>query len=144
MKGFQETREAAQENRKWFVVDATDKHVGRLATRIASVLRGKHNPRYTPSVDTGDHVVVINADKVKFSGLKEESKVYFRHTGYIGGIKQTTAKELREKKPEEIIIKAVSGMIPKNNLGRQQAKKLRVYAGDTHPHTAQQLQELSV
>lgn len=144
MKGFLETRENALENRKWFVVDATDKHVGRLASQVAAVLRGKHNPRYTPHVDTGDFVVVINADKVKFSGLKEERKVYYRHTGFTGGIKATTPAKLRAKKPEEIVKKAVTGMIPKTNLGRKQAKKLRVYVGDVHPHSAQQLKELTV
>jgi len=122
---------------KWWFVDAKDQILGRLATRIASRLRGKHNPLFTPHVDTGDWVVVINADKIVLTGKKMEKKNYYRHSGYIGGLKTTTAKELIEKSPEDLIRFAVKGMLPKNKLGRKLFKKLKVYAGDKHPHEAQ-------
>jgi large subunit ribosomal protein L13 len=122
---------------KWYVVDAKDAVLGRLAVRIATHLRGKNKPVYTPNVDTGDFVIVINADKIRLTGRKYTDKVYYHHSGYIGGIKAQTAKELLEKKPERIIEKAVWGMLPKNRLGRSMFKKLKVYKGAEHPHKAQ-------
>ena len=124
--------------KKWYVVDAKDKIVGRIATQIAMRLRGKHKPIFTPHADTGDFVVVVNADKVAFTGRKWDNKIYYRYTGYIGGLKKMTAKEMLEKKPEEIIRFAVKRMLPKNSLGRSQLKKLKIYAGPDHPHEAQQ------
>ena len=123
---------------KWFVVDAEGQVLGRLASNIASRIRGKHNPMYTPSADTGDWIVVINAEKVVLTGKKLTDKVYHRHSGYSGGITSTTAKEMLAKRPEEVIRIAVKGMLPKNRLGSDLNKKLRVYAGPDHPHTAQQ------
>ena len=123
--------------RKWYVVDAKDAVLGRLATKIATYIRGKNKPIFTPNVDTGDFVIVINADKVRLTGKKLTDKVYYHHSGYVGGIKAQTAKELFEKKPEEIIEKAVWGMLPKNKLGRAMIKKLKVYRGSEHPHKAQ-------
>lgn len=130
--------------KKWYVVDAQGQILGRLASEIARRLRGKHKPNYSTFMDTGDFIVVVNADKVQLSGKKWDDKIYYRHTGYIGGIKQLTAKELREKKPEELILKAVKGMLPKNPLGRTQLKKLKVYAGSNHPHEAQQPEQLEL
>ena len=124
-------------NHDWFVVDATDKVLGRLATEIARILRGKHKPQYAPFIDTGDHVVVINAEKVRVTGKKSEQKRYYRHTGYPGGIRVEEYKEVLEKHPERIVQKAVRGMLPHNTLGRQMFKKLRVYAGPEHRHQAQ-------
>ena len=129
-------------NRRWFVVDADGEVVGRLCTRIATVLRGKHHPEYTPHVDTGDYVIVINADKVRFTGNKENVKIYQNYSGYPGGLKELTASEIRERKPERLIENAVKGMLPKNKLGNAMIKKLFVYAGSEHPHTAQQPQPL--
>jgi len=123
--------------RKWYVVDAKDAVLGRLATKIATYIRGKNKPVFTPNVDTGDFIIVVNADKVKLTGNKLTDKVYYHHTGYIGGIKAETAKDLLEKKPERIIEKAVWGMLPKNKLGRAMIKKLKVYKGPDHPHKAQ-------
>ncbi len=123
--------------RKWYVVDARDAVLGRLATKIAVQLRGKNKPVFTPNVDTGDFIIVINAEKVRLTGNKMTDKVYYHHTGYIGGIKAETAKEMFEKHPERIIEKAVWGMLPKNTLGRQMLKKLKVYKGAEHPHKAQ-------
>ena len=131
-------------NKKWYLVDARDKIVGRLASRIAHRLRGKHKPIFTPHADTGDFIVVINADKVALSGRKWDNKIYYRHSGYIGGLKQRRAKELLEKKPEDILRFAVKGMLPKNSLGRRQLKKLKIYAGSEHPHEAQQLEKLEI
>jgi len=131
-------------HKKWYLVDARDKVVGRLASRIAHRLRGKHKPIFTPHTDTGDFIVVINADKVTFTGRKWDNKVYYRHSGYIGGLKQRRAKELLEKKPEDILRFAVKGMLPKNSLGRRQLKKLKIYAGSEHPHEAQQLEKLEI
>ena len=128
----------------WYIVDAENLIVGRLASRVASVLRGKHKPAYTPNIDTGDFVVVVNADKVRFTGAKETDKKYFRHSGYPGGVTITTPKEVRVKKPTFIIEKAVKGMLPKNPLGRQMLKKLKVYAGPEHPHEAQQPEPLAL
>jgi len=124
-------------DRKWYVVDAKDVVLGKLATKVATYLRGKNKPVFTPNVDTGDFIIVINADKIKLTGNKVSDKVYYHHTGYIGGIKAQTAKELLEKKPERIIEKAVWGMLPKNRLGRAMIKKLKVYRGAEHPHQAQ-------
>jgi large subunit ribosomal protein L13 len=124
--------------RKWYVVDANGKTLGRLAARVAILLRGKHKPTFTPHVDTGDHVVIINAEKVYLSGAKMETKTYSHHTGYPGGLKTVTARHLHEKKPTELLEKAIKGMLPKNTLGKQMARKLKVYAGAEHPHQAQQ------
>jgi len=123
---------------KWWVVDADGKVLGRLATSIASILRGKHNPLFTPHVDTGDSVIVINAEKVTLTGNKLKQTNYYRHSGYIGGLKTITAEKLFEKRPEDIIRFAVKGMLPKNRLGRKIYKKLKVYTGGQHPHDAQQ------
>lgn len=123
--------------RKWYVVDATDKTLGRLSSQIASVLRGKNKPTYTPSIDTGDYVIVINADKIKVTGKKLDQKMYYRHSDYVGGMKEATLKEMMAKKPEDVIKLAVKGMLPKGPLGRQMIKKLHVYAGAEHAHAAQ-------
>lgn len=125
-------------NRDWYVVDASDQVLGRLATQIAMRLRGKHKPIFTPHVDTGDFVIVINADKVKLTGRKTDQKMYWRHSGYPGGIKGVSARRMLENKPEELIRQAVRGMLPKNRLGRKLLKKLKVYTGTEHPHQAQQ------
>lgn len=124
--------------RKWYLINAENKVLGRLASEIASRLRGKNNPRFVPYADTGDFVVVVNADKVLLTGKKTDQKIYYRHTGYIGGLKTITAKKLKEKKPEELLRLAVKGMLPKNSLGRKLNKKLKIYAGPEHPHQAQQ------
>ncbi len=131
-------------DKKWYLVDAKDKVLGRLATQIAMRLRGKHKPIFTPHADTGDFVVVINADKVTLTGRKWTNKIYYRHSGYIGGLKQISAKKLHEKKPEDILRFAVRGMLPKNSLGRRQMKKLKIYAGANHPHEAQQPEKLEI
>jgi large subunit ribosomal protein L13 len=123
--------------RKWYVIDADGKNLGRLASEVASILRGKKKPIYTPHVDCGDYVIVINAEKVEVTGKKRQEKIYKRHTGYPGGLRETTLGEMRASKPEEIILHAVRGMMPKGKLGRQMFKKLKVYAGPEHPHTAQ-------
>lgn len=128
----------------WFVVDLKDQVLGRAAAKIAHVLRGKHKAIFTPHVDTGDFVIVLNADKVRLTGNKLADKKYYRHTGYPGGIREITAGKLLEKRPEDIIKKAVKGMLPKNKLGRQMFKKLKVYAGSDHPHAAQQPKSLEV
>ena len=130
--------------KKWFIVDASDKVVGRLATEIASRLRGKHKPTYSTFIDNGDFIVVINAETVAFTGKKWDDKKYYRHSGYMGGLTETTAKEMLEKKPTDIIFKAVKGMLPKNSLGRAQLKKLKVYAGTEHPHEAQLPEKLEL
>lgn len=124
-------------DRKWYVVDAKDAILGRLAVKVATYLRGKNKPVFTPNVDTGDFVIVINADKLRLTGNKMTDKVYYHHSGYVGGIKAETAKELFENKPERILEKAVWGMLPKNKLGRMMIKKLKVYKGAEHPHKAQ-------
>ncbi|NMB25516.1 MAG: 50S ribosomal protein L13 [Firmicutes bacterium] len=131
-------------DRKWYVIDAEDKVLGRLAGEIATILRGKHKPQFTPHMDTGDFVIVVNAEKVKLTGKKREQKTYYWHTGYPGGIRSRTAGELLARKPEEVIRKAVWGMLPKNKLSRQQLTKLKVYAGPDHPHAAQMPQPLEV
>jgi len=131
-------------DRKWYVVDAKDQVLGRLATRIASVIRGKHKPIFTPNMDTGDFVIVINAEKVRLTGKRETQKEYFSHSGFPGGVRIRTFAELKEKHPERIIEKAVKGMLPKNRLGRKLIKKLKVYAGETHPQAAQKPEILSL
>jgi len=137
MKTYFPTKKAMQDNRKWLIIDATDQVVGRLATKVANILRGKKNPAVTPHLDSGDFVVVINAEKVRFTGQKWENKMYRHHTGYIGHLKEETAKRVRDRHPEDIIREAVKGMLPKNTLGREQALKLKVYTGSNHPHMAQ-------
>jgi large subunit ribosomal protein L13 len=131
-------------NHEWFVVDATDQRLGRLASEIANILRGKNKPEYTPHMDTGDFVIVINADKVKVTGKKRTQKVYHRHSGRPGGIKTETFAHLQARLPERIVEHAVKGMLPKNSLGRQLFTKLKVYAGTEHPHQAQKPQELKI
>lgn len=130
--------------REWYFVDAENQIVGRLASRIASVLRGKHKPQFTPHVDTGDFVIVVNADRARFTGSKETQKQYFQYSGYPGGDRLHTPEEMRERKPEFIVRNAVKGMMPKGPLGRRMLKKLRVYAGPDHPHAAQQPKELTL
>ena len=130
--------------RDWFVVDADGKTLGRLASEIAHRLRGKHKPEYTPHVDTGDYIVVVNAEKIRVSGRKETDKMYYHHTGFPGGIKEISLDKLREKAPERILQTAVKGMLPKNPLGRAMFRKLKVYAGSEHGHTAQQPQILEI
>jgi large subunit ribosomal protein L13 len=123
---------------RWYVVDAEGKVLGRLASEVAARLKGKHNPLYTPHVDMGDSIVVINADKIVLTGRKWDQKIYYRHSGYVGGLKEINARKLLEKRPEDLVRFAVKGMLPKNRLGRQMIKKLKVYTGDQHPHEAQQ------
>ena len=129
---------------KWVIADADGKVLGRLASVVAGRLRGKHNPQYTPHADTGDWVVVINADRIRLTGRKMDQKKYYRHSGYTGGLTTTTAKDLMEERPEDLIRFAVKGMLPKNKLGRKLFKKLKVYSGDQHPHEAQQPEALEI
>ena len=142
MKTYSANSQTVQRN--WYVVDAADKTLGRLASRIALYLRGKHKPEYTPHVDTGDYIVVINADKVKVTGNKFTDKKYYRHSGFPGGIKEMTFDKLQAKKPESVIEIAVKGMLPKNSLGREMFRKLKVYSGAKHQHAAQQPQPLDL
>ena len=142
MKTFSAKPETVK--RDWYVVDATDKVLGRLAAEIAHRLRGKHKAEYTPHVDTGDYIVVINADKIAVTGNKETDKVYHHHTGYPGGLKSITLQKLRAKAPEQILQNAVRGMLPKNPLGRAMFRKLKVYAGAEHAHAAQQPKALEI
>ena len=142
MKTFSAKAETVEHD--WFVVDATDKVLGRIAAEIASRLRGKHKPEYTPHVDTGDYIVVVNAEKVRVTGNKAKDKKYYHHTGYIGGIKEISFEKLIEKAPERAIESAVKGMLPRGPLGRSMLKKLKVYAGEQHPHAAQQPRELTL
>ncbi|MEW6726678.1 MAG: 50S ribosomal protein L13 [Bacillota bacterium] len=128
---------AGEIERKWYVIDAEGKHLGRLAAEAAAILRGKHKPIFTPHVDTGDHVIVINADKVVLTGDKPDKKIYYRHSGYPGGLKSMTYRTFLARKPEEAVRKAIVGMLPHNKLGAQMAKKLKVYKGAEHPHEAQ-------
>lgn len=130
--------------RAWFVVDATDLPLGRLASEVAQILRGKHKPTFTPHIDTGDHVIVVNAEKIAITSDKSVQKIYYRHSGFPGGLKEETFEELMSRKPERIIERAVRGMIPKNRLGRQIGSKLKVYAGPDHPHQAQGPQPLEL
>jgi large subunit ribosomal protein L13 len=124
--------------RGWFLIDGEGKVLGRLASEVAMRLRGKNNPRFVPYGDTGDFIIVVNAEKIRLTGRKMDQKVYYRHTGYIGGLKSITARKLKEKRPEELLRQAVKGMLPKNSLGRKLNKKLKVYVGADHPHAAQQ------
>lgn len=142
MKTF--SAKPASVQRDWYLVDASDKTLGRLASEVARRLRGKHKPEYTPHVDTGDYIVIVNADKVKVTGKKERDKKYYHHTGFPGGIRETDFQTLREQKPERIIELAVRGMMPRNPLGRDMLRKLKVYAGSEHPHNAQQPQSLEI
>lgn len=131
-------------DRKWHVIDASDVVLGRLAAKAATIIRGKHKPIFTPNMDTGDFVIVVNAEKIKLTGKREQMKTYFTHSMYPGGVKVKTFAEIRAKKPEYIITHAVKGMLPKNRLGRQLIKKLKVYAGAEHPHSAQKPEALSL
>lgn len=142
MKTYNARNETVQHN--WFIVDAAGKTLGRLASEIAKRLRGKHKPEYTPHVDTGDYIVVINAGEIKVTGNKAKDKVYYRHSGYPGGIKEITFEKLLAQKPVRVIEIAVKGMLPKNPLGRAMYRKLKVYAGSQHPHEAQQPQLLNI
>ena len=138
------TAKAGQVQHGWYVVDAQDKVLGRLAVQIATRLRGKHKPEYTPHVDTGDFIVVVNVSKLRVTGRKDERKVYYRHTGYPGGLKETNFKKLQAKKPTRVLQLAVKGMLPKGPLGYAMLRKLKVYAGATHPHSAQQPKALEI
>lgn len=135
---------ASEIEQKWFIVDADNKVLGRLASEIAQILRGKHKPTFVPHLDVGDFVVVVNADKVRLTGRKSEYKTYFRHSGYPGGQKFTTVAEMLEKHPERVIVSAVKGMLPSNKLASKQIKKLKVYAGEDHPHESQQPEVLDI
>lgn len=134
----------AEVERKWYVVDAADKTLGRLSANVAAVLRGKNKPVFTPHIDTGDYVIIINADKIKVTGKKMSDKIYYNHSDYPGGMKETTLGEMLAKKPAMVIELAVKGMLPKGPLGRQMLKKLFVYAGDQHPHAAQKPETLDI
>ena len=135
---------AGEIEREWFVVDATGMPLGRLSTEVARVLTGKHKPQYAPHVDTGDFVIVVNAERAVLTGNKETDKTYYRHSTHPGGLKQATAAEIRKKRPALLVEKAVWGMLPKNKLGRRQLRKLKVYAGPEHPHAAQQPAPLAI
>lgn len=130
--------------RSWYVLDAADAVLGRLATKAAMVLMGKHKPTYTPFLDTGDHIVIVNADKVRLTGSKEDQKLYRTHSGYPGGLKEVQAKKMRQRRPERMLELAIAGMLPKNKLGKQMYRKLNVYAGPKHPHQAQQPQDMAL
>jgi large subunit ribosomal protein L13 len=134
----------ATRERNWLVVDATGKTLGRLATQIADTLRGKRKPEYTPHVDVGDFVIVVNAEKISVTGNKREEKRYYRHSGYPGGLRSRTLNDMLERRPEEVMRRAVKGMLPRNRLGRAQLRKLKIYAGPDHPHAAQQPQPMEV
>ncbi|MDG1463232.1 MAG: 50S ribosomal protein L13 [Gammaproteobacteria bacterium] len=142
MKTF--SAKPAEVQRGWYVVDATDKTLGRLATEVAGRLRGKHKPEFTPHVDTGDYIVIVNASKIRVTGNKLEGKLYHHHTGYVGHLKTVNLKTLLSEKPEQVLTLAVKGMLPKNSLGRTMIKKMRVFAGPEHTHVAQQPQPLEI
>ena len=144
MKKYTYSAKDSDNQDKWWVVDAEGAILGRLASQVAATLRGKHNPLFTPHADLGDSVVVVNAEKIVLTGRKMEQKNYYRHSGYIGGLKTITARKLIEKRPEDVIRFAVKGMLPKNSLGRRLYKKLKVYAGDQHPHEAQMPETMSI
>jgi large subunit ribosomal protein L13 len=131
-------------NREWYVIDAAGQVVGRLAVEIARRLRGKHKPTFTPHIDTGDYIIVVNVDKLRFTGKKLDQKIYYRHSGYPGGLKEITAKRMMQQKPERVLELAVKGMLPKNQLGRHMFMKMKIYAGPTHPHEAQQPKVLTL
>lgn len=134
----------AEVERRWYVVDAADIPLGRLASCIAAILRGKHRPEYSPHMDVGDHVIVINAERVRLTGRKLETKIYYRHSGYPGGMKKTRAGDMLARRPTWVIERAVKGMLPHNTLGRKMFKKLKVYSGDSHPHAAQRPEQLDL
>ncbi len=142
MKSFMASPSTVE--RKWYVVDAEGKTLGRLASEVANVLRGKNKPIYTPHIDTGDYVIVVNAEKIKVTGKKLDQKIYYQHSEYVGGMKETTLKEMMNKKPEFVITHAVKGMLPKGPLGRQMLTKLHVYAGPEHKHAAQKPEALDI
>ena len=144
MKKYTYSAKKSDMDEKWWLVDAEGEVLGRLATQIAARLRGKHNPMFTPHVDSGDSVIVVNAEKIVLTGRKWTQKKYYQHSGYIGGLKEITARKLLEKRPEDLIRFAVKGMLPKNRLGRTLIKKLKVYAGGSHPHEAQQPEPLTL
>ena len=144
MKKYTYSAKKSDMDEKWWVVDAEGEVLGRLATQIAARLRGKHNPMFTPHVDSGDSVIVVNAEKIVLTGRKWAQKKYYHHSGYIGGLKEITAKKLLEKRPEDLVRFAVKGMLPKNRLGRTLIKKLKVYAGGSHPHEAQKPEPLTL
>ena len=135
---------ASTVDKKWVVVDAADQVLGRIAAKVAAILRGKTKPAFTPHVDCGDNVIIINAAKIKLTGPKWDQKIYYHHTGFPGGIKSATAKEIREKRPSSLLTKAIQGMLPKNRLGRVLAGNLRIYEDDRHPHTAQNPEVISI
>ena len=138
------TPKPADVQRQWYVIDATDVVLGRLASHVATLLRGKHKPIFAPHIDTGDFVIVVNAEKVSVTGKKREEKRYYRHSGYPGGLRSRTLEELLARRPEEVIRRAVKGMLPRNRLGRAQLRKLKVYAGPDHPHAAQKPEPMEV
>ena len=142
MKSFMASPSTVE--RKWYVVDAEGKTLGRLASEVANVLRGKNKPTYTPHIDTGDYVIVVNAEKIQVTGKKLDQKIYYHHSDYVGGMKETTLREMMNKKPEKVIELAVKGMLPKGPLGRQMLKKLHVYAGPEHNHAAQKPETLDI
>lgn len=142
MKTYNVTKEEIQ--REWVLVDAEGQTLGRLASRIAAILRGKHKPTFAPWLDCGDYVIVVNAGKIKVTGNRMDSKVYYRHSGYVGGLKSVTLRRQLEKHPERVLAAAVRGMLPNNRLGRQMAKKLKLYAGSDHPHAAQRPKKLEL
>lgn len=144
MKKYTYSTKQSDVKQKWYLVDAEGAVLGRMASVIASRLKGKHNPMYTPNVDTGDSIVVVNAEKIVLTGKKWDQKMYYRHSGYMGGLKEITAKKLLEKRPEDIIKFAVKGMLPKNRLGEKMIKKLKVYSGSDHPHVSQQPEPLEI
>ena len=142
MKSYMQKKETV--DRKWYVIDAAGKPLGRVATLAATYLRGKHKPTYTPHIDCGDNIIIINVEKVVLTGNKEDKKIYYNHSMYQGGLRERTAKEMKEKYPVEMVELAVKGMLPKGRLGRQMYKKLHVYAGSEHPHTAQQPKTIEI
>jgi large subunit ribosomal protein L13 len=144
VKKYTSSAKNSDNPQRWYLVDANGAVLGRLASQVAHRLRGKHNPNFTPHVDTGDWVIVINAEKIVLTGRKIDQKMYYHHSGYIGGLKQMSAKELLKKKPEELVRLAVKGMLPKNKLGRRLFKKLKVYTGNAHPHEAQQPESMKI
>jgi large subunit ribosomal protein L13 len=144
MQTFVPSGKNLEQGRRWFIIDASGKTVGRLASEAARILMGKNKPAYTPYLDMGDHVIIVNAEKVVFTGNKWQDKVYYRHTGYPGGLKGVTAQKQRDRHPERILESAVRGMLPKTKLGNKMVKKLKVYAGSDHPHQAQQPEPLEL
>ena len=142
MKSYMQKKETVERN--WYVIDATDVTLGRLASKVAHMLRGKHKATYTPHIDCGDYIIITNAGKVNLTGNKLDKKIYYNHSGYTGGLRERTAREMKEKYPVEMVERAVKGMLPHNRLGRAMGKKLFVYEGETHPHTAQKPTQIEV